>query len=454
MLDLKSRPHSVLENWNLVKGLLATYGPEKLHKVRETSIREFEDAGFPTHKDEEFKYVSLRAIEEGQFKPAYGAIVDRFEISETVLGPLEAITVSFINGEFAPEISSDHLLPAGVFIGSMKDAFGICPDVLDRHLTRVASLRGKLGSTNDERFVHLNNAYLSEGAVVYVPKGVVIEQPVHLQFVTRADHGPLISHPRTLIVLEDRAEVKAIESYVGLDGVYFNNAVTEVVVGRNAHLEHTRVQQELPDCAHISTTAVHQEADSVYTSNNINFGGKLIRNDLNVWLNGEHTETWLNGVSIGLGEQVIDNHTRIDHAQPNCNSFEVYKSILGGKATGVFNGKIFVYKDAQKTDAKQTNQALLLSPRATINTKPQLEIFADDVKCTHGATIGQLRDDALFYLRSRGVPLKQARALLVYAFAAEVLEKISIDAVREALEKVLFDTLNAEQPLPDAGSDD
>jgi Fe-S cluster assembly protein SufD len=168
-----------------------------------------------------------------------------------------------------------------------------------------------------------------------------------------------------------------------------------------------------------------------------------------VWVNGEHAETWLNGASVALGEQVMDNHTRIDHAVPNCNSFEVYKSILGGRSIGVFNGKIFVYKDAQKTDAKQTNQALLLSPKATINTKPQLEIFADDVKCTHGATVGQLREDAMFYLRSRGVPQKQARALLVYAFAAEVFEKITIDSVREPLEKLLFEVLNQTEDLPD-----
>jgi Fe-S cluster assembly protein SufD len=186
---------------------------------------------------------------------------------------------------------------------------------------------------------------------------------------------------------------------------------------------------------------VHQEANSVYTSNSVGFGGQIVRNDLNVWLNGEHTETSLNGVAVGLGDQVVDNHTRIDHAMPNCHSFETYKTILGGRANGVFNGKIFVYKDAQKTDAKQTNQALLLSKRAAVNSKPQLEIFADDVKCTHGATVGQLREDALFYLRARGIPKKEAESLLVYAFAGEVIDKITIKEVREALEKVLFQTL-------------
>jgi Fe-S cluster assembly protein SufD len=174
---------------------------------------------------------------------------------------------------------------------------------------------------------------------------------------------------------------------------------------------------------------------------------------VNVWLDGEHTETWLNGASVAFDEQVVDNHTRIDHAKPNCNSFEVYKSILGDHALGVFNGKIFVYQDAQKTDAKQTNQTILLSPTATINTKPQLEIFADDVKCTHGATVGQLREEALFYLQSRGIPKKEAQGLLVYAFAAEVLEKVTIASVREVLEKALFSKLRSSQELPEQGGD-
>ena len=448
MLDLSARPHSVIDNWQLVRDLLATFGPAELQSVREWSIRAFEDAGFPNHKDEEFKYLSLRALEEGNFKPAYGATVDRHEVELTRIGSVDAITVAFINGQHAPELASYLALPNGVFVGSLEDGFAIYPDVIKKHLTKIASLDGRLGTTNDERFVHLSNAYLGDGAFIYVPKGVAVEQPIHILNLTRADHGPLLSSPRALIVLEERSEAKVIESYVGLDGVYFSNVVTEVVLGAQAILEHTKVQQEMPDSAHIANLSVHQDGGSTYTSNNANFGGKLVRNDLNVWLNGEHTETWLNGVAVGSGEQVIDNHTRIDHAMPNCNSFEVYKSILDDRSMGVFNGKIFVYKDAQKTDAKQTNQALLLSPRAIINTKPQLEIFADDVKCTHGATIGQLREDALFYLRARGIPFKEARALLVYAFAAEVLEKITVSQVREVLEKVLFEKLSHSEDLP------
>lgn len=444
MTDLLTKPMSLIDAYPQVRDVLASFGPDWLRDVRATAFDRFEAAGVPTTKDEEFKYVSLRVLEEGGFKPAYGATVERHALEASSLGKIDAITVAFINGQAAPEISSAHALPKGVFVGSLEDGFGIYPEVAERWLTKVATLDGKLGSSNDTRFVDLNTAYLGEGAFVYLPKNAVLDRPIHIVYVTQADHGPLASHPRTLVVLEENAQAKLIESYVGLDGVSFTNAVTEVVLGRRAILEHTKSQQEGEDSAHLASTFVHQESDSTYTSNVANFGGKIVRHDLNVWLNGEHTETWLNAASVGTDNQVVDNHTRIDHAKPNCHSFETYKAVLRDHATGVFNGKIFVYEDAQKTDAKQTNQAILLSPTATINTKPQLEIFADDVKCTHGATVGQLREDALFYLRARGVPKKQAQALLVYAFAAEVLEKITVDDVREALEAALFEKLGTE----------
>ncbi|AIE83915.1 Fe-S cluster assembly protein SufD [Fimbriimonas ginsengisoli] len=439
---------SLFENYALIKDLLATFGPESLSVMRNRAFEEFQMAGIPTQKDEEFKYVSLRVLDEGGFQPAYGATVDRHTLEQTSLGKIDAFTVAFINGQYAPELSTAHALPKGVFVGSLQDAFGIYPEEVEKHLGKIATLEGRLGSSNDERFVHLNTAYLGEGAVVFVPKGTTLERPVHVLYLTQADHGPLVSHPRTLIVVEANSEAKILESYLGLDGVYFTNSVTEVWLGDDAILEHNRFQQETDDAVHISNLSVHQEGNSTYTSNVANFGGKIVRNDLNVWLNGEHTETWLNGASLGTGEQVVDNHTRIDHAKPNCNSFEVYKAILRDRSVGVFNGKIFVYEDAQKTDAKQTNKAILLSPTATFNTKPQLEIFADDVKCTHGATIGQLREDALFYLRARGVPKAQAEAMLVYAFAAEVLEKITISDAREALEKVLYAKLSESEELP------
>jgi Fe-S cluster assembly protein SufD len=422
------------------RGLLAATGPAYWAELRNRALQAYERVGLPNRKDEEFKYLNFHVLEGQEFGPAYGETVNRNELP--TLEGFGAFTLTFVNGQPAPELGEAYALPEGVFVGTLLEAADEIPDVVGRNLGQIATLEGKLGSSNDERFTHLNTAHLSDGAVVYVGRGVQLETAIHLRFVSVARHGALAVYPRVLIVLEEGASAKILESFVGLGGVSLTDTVTEISLGEGAVLEHTRWQDEGPEAAHFSTLAVTQAASSVLTSNNVNYGGRLVRNDVNVWLAGEHTETWLNGAAVGLGEQVVDNHTRIDHAMPNCNSFEVYKSILGDRATGVFNGKIFVYLDAQKTDAKQTNQAILLSPTATINTKPQLEIFADDVKCTHGATVGQLREDALFYLRSRGIPRDEARSLLVYAFAAEVLEKVSDPALRRALEARLFERLS------------
>lgn len=449
MTDLSLRPHSLIENFSTLREVLDAFGPASLQAKRADAFAAFEAVGIPTTRDEEFKYVSLRELEATSYKPAYGATVTRDELEATLLGKVDAVTITFVNGQYAPELNSAASLPEGLFVGSLSDALETYGERIESVLGSVATLEGKLGSTNDERFTHLNTAYLSEGAVVFIPRGQVAELPIHIQFVTKGEHGPLATFPRTLVVLEAAAQAKIIESYVGLSGEAFTNAVTEIHLGQDAILEHTRVQLESSATIHISTNSVHQETQSTLIHTNVNFGGKIARHDVNVRIDGEHTETSLNGANIGTGAQVIDNHTRIDHAKPNCHSFETYKSILRDRAVGVFNGKIFVYLDAQKTDAKQTNQAILLSPTAVMNTKPQLEIFADDVKCTHGATIGQLREDALFYLRARGVPKAQAESLLVYAFAAEVLEKITVDEVREILEKALFDKLAETEPLPE-----
>jgi len=433
----EEKPHSLIANHEQIRGLLGTYGPGELQRLRDDALERYMRAGVPTTRDEEFKYTPLADLRDVEYLPAYGSNVFRTDLQNTPLGKIEAITLAFVNGEYAPEISTEGVLPKGAIFCSLREALEEHPELVLRHLGRVHNLDDKLGSTNDERFRQLNTAYVSEGAFLYLPKDAALEHLVQILYVSRADHGAFAAYPRTLIVLEEGSEAKVLESYVGLGGQYFTNAVTEISMARNSHFEHTRFQAETLEAIHIGAIAAEQAEDSVLTANNVMFGGKVARLDANFWVGGEHAETWLNGAYVGMGEQIVDNHTRIDHAVPNCNSFEVYKGILGGNATGVFNGKIFVYEDAQKTDAKQTNQAILLSPTAQVNTKPQLEIFADDVKCTHGATVGQLREDARFYLQSRGIPRRQADAILVYAFAAEVLEKISIDAVRDALELAL-----------------
>jgi Fe-S cluster assembly protein SufD len=441
MIDLKERLHSLIDNHEQLVGLLDASAPTLWSDKRAAALAQYAAVGIPNHKDEEWKYTPLNILKETDYSPAYGATVDRETFAQTPVGAVDAATMVFVNGQEAPEMSIPRNLPNGVFLGTLQQAAEEIPDVVAKWLGNIATYEGKLGSTNDPRFIHLNNAYLGEGAVLYVPRNTIVEDPIHLAFLSKADHGPFAAFPRVLVVVGENSQVKVLESYIGLEGAYFNCSVTEVALEKGAILEHDKFQQETLEAVHIANVAVHQDGPSTYTSNNIGFGGAVSRNDINVWVDGEHCETWLNGAYVATGEQIADNHTRIDHAMPNCNSFEVYKGILADKGQGVFNGKIFVYQDAQKTDAKQTNQAILLSPAASIETKPQLEIFADDVKCTHGATVGQVKEDAKFYLRSRGIPAREADAILVYAFAAEVIEKIAVEEVRESLENVLFEKL-------------
>jgi len=443
----KERKTSLVEQYAALSGLLNTYGPTSLADYRAANLARFESTGVPTTKDEEFKYLPLHVLNETSFKPAYGSTVDPGELAALPYFGEDAITLTFVNGEYAPELSNTSGLPVGARVMGLQEALENHEGLVMRHLGKIATFEGKLGSTNDDRFVCLNSAFLSEGAFIFLSKGVTVERPIHIRFANRPDHGAFASHPRILIALEDGAQAKIVETHQAisqdLDAPYLTNAVSEISVGSGANLEHIKIQEESAQAIHIANIFVDQASDSVYTSTNMSFGSAVSRTDLNAYVDGQHAETWLNGAYIGLGSQIVDNHTRIDHAKPNCHSFEVYKGILGGRATGVFNGKIFVYEDAQKTDAKQTNKALLLSPEATINTKPQLEIFADDVKCTHGATVGQIQEEALFYLRSRGIPESDARSLLVYAFAAEVLDRVTIEPIRDALEKALYEKLKA-----------
>ncbi len=442
MIELMTKQHSLIENFELVKSWLATLGPPEWSSRRAEALDAFALVGLPTIRDEEFKYLPLRYVESTAFVPAYGVNLQRSDLADTLVGKVSAHTCVFVNGQIAPELSDEAVLPDGVFVGSLHDAHEQIPEVLTRWLGAVASLKGKLGTTNDERFVHLNTAYLGEGVVVFIPKEVSVERTIHLAFVTKAESKPLAAFPRVLILMEENSQARIVESYIGLGGEAFNVPLTEVVLHEHAMLEHNRIQEETASTTHIGNVAVHQESSSTYTSNLINFGARVARVDLNVWVNGEHAETWLNGAYLGSGEQIIDNHTRIDHAYPNCQSFEVYKGVLNDHSVGVFNGKIFVYQDAQKTDAKQTNKALLMSPNATINTKPQLEIFADDVKCTHGATIGQLSAEALFYLRARGIPKAEAEGLLVYAFVGEVIDRVTVKDLKAELESKVYQLLS------------
>jgi len=308
------------------------------------------------------------------------------------------------------------------------------PGLVDPYFTRCAAF-------DRHAFTALNTALTEDGAFVYIPTGAVVPDPIHvLYFSTSAT--PIVTHPRTIVVVGDNSQVKLVETYGGPAAeTYFTNAVTEIVGGERSLVEHYRVQRESFSAHHVSSTHIYLEKAAVFSQQNIVLGGGLVRNDIGAVLDAEGIECTVNGLYLGHGRRLIDNHTAIVHAKPHCVSHEIYKGMLDDHSRGVFNGKIFVRPDAQKTDAKQTNQVLLLSDHATINTKPQLEIYADDVKCTHGATVGQLDEESLFYLRARGIGHEQARAMLIHAFASDIIDRVTIEPLREALESQLLEQL-------------
>ena len=408
-------------------------GPEWLRSLRQSAARRFAANGFPTRRNEEWRFTNVSPIAETPFTLATKA---ESEMTADALAHysydgMTGTQLVFVNGHFQPDLSSREF-PAGVTVSTLAAAMDAGPELIEAHLGRYAKF-------TTQAFVALNTAALEDGAFVHLSRNAVIEEPIHLLFLSTPHGGPTVSHPRTLIIAGENSQATLVESYSGTPGmVYFTNAVTEIVAAENAVLDHYKVQRESVKAYHVATMQLQLARSTNFSSHSVGLGGLLVRNDANAYLGGEGIECTLNGVYLGNDRQLIDNHTEIDHAMPHCNSHEIYKGILDGHSRGVFNGKIFVREDAQKTDAKQTNQTLLLSPTAQIDTKPQLEIFADDVKCTHGATIGQLSDEALFYLRARGIPKDNARALLTYAFASDIVSRIKVDAVRAQLDQVLL----------------
>jgi Fe-S cluster assembly protein SufD len=327
---------------------------------------------------------------------------------------------------------------------SLGSAMQAGSGVVERHVGRYVDYE-------DQAFAALNTALMEDGALIHIRKDAVVEQSIHLLFVSTTKGAKQVTHPRNLIVAEANSQATIVESYVGLNGdAYFTNAVTELVAGENAVLDHYKIERESVAAFHIATLRIHQERNSNVTSHAVSLGGALVRNDIHTVLDGEGCECTLNGLYMIVGSQHVDNHLLVDHAKPHCNSRENFKGILDQNSRGVFSGRIIVRQDAQKTDAKQSNMSLLLSEGAQVESKPQLEILADDVKCTHGATIGQISEEAIFYLRSRGISEEAARSLLVYAFAQERVEQIRIDALRTQLEALLFAKLQQGELLREA----
>jgi Fe-S cluster assembly protein SufD len=407
-----------------------------IHLLRREAMDQFHAIGFPTSRNEEWRFTNVAPIAKVEFKP-----VLQFSASGVTRSAVEKFSLDtehrlvFINGHFAAEFSNIGTLPKGVVCGSLASAVHASNPSAMSFLARQVKI-------DETPFVSLNTAFLQDGALIVVPDGSIIENSIQLLFIV-SEKKPCLVSPRNLIIVGKRARVSIVESYVSLtDQTYLTNAVTEIVGGDESVIEHDKLQHESLKAFHVAMIQSRLGAKAQFASNSIAVGGAIVRNNVMVVLDAEHSECTLNGLSLGTGTQVIDNHTTIDHAKPNCASHELYKAILDGKSRGVFNGKIFVRADAQKTDAKQTNKTLLLSDEATVDTKPQLEIFADDVKCTHGATVGQLDAEQVFYLRSRGVGEMAAKDILTFAFASDVVSRVHVDPLRRQLESLIHKRLD------------
>ncbi len=399
------------------------------HPVRRAAMARFAELGFPTTRNEDWRFTSVAPIAQTAFAPAPddGVTPARPQLAPFAFPGLACSQLVFVNGRYAPELSSLSPLSAGVTVTSLSQALSAHPDLIQAHLARYAEY-------HQDAFTALNTAFVEDGAFVSIRRGTVLEEPIHLLYVSTETAEPIITHPRNLVVAEEDCQATVVEDYVSLgDGVAFSNAVTELVVGPNGVLSHTLIERESVQAFNVSTLRIQQGRSSSVASHSVLLGGALVRNNVHPVMAGEGCDCLINGLYMATGRQHMDNYMKVEHASAHCGSRQFYHGILDGQSRAVFHGRIIVHKDAQKTDAKQTNRNLLLSEDAQIDTKPQLEIYADDVKCTHGATIGQIDEDAIFYLRSRGMAKEAARALLLFAFAEECLQRMKIEPIRKYL---------------------
>lgn len=389
-----------------------------IEQMRRSGFARFSALGFPTVRNEDWRFTNVAPIANTVFGPAPAVTADADALAPFTKG----IRFLFVNGRLQ---ESPSVLPKGLTVS------GLTMEARN-HLAKDA-----VSELNP--FVALNTAFLEDATFIRIAAETAIEEPVHLVYVTVPGPTPAVSHPRTLVVADSRSQCTVVETFWGA-GSYFNNCVTEIIAGAGAAIDHYKIQQESLDSYHISTLQTDLGRDARYSTTSVSLGGSLVRNNSNVRL-AEGSEATLNGLYLAKGTQHVDNQLTVDHARPNASSHQFYKGILDDKATAAFNGRILVRKDAQKTDAKQSNKNLLLSDTAVINTKPELQILADDVRCMHGATIGQLDAEAAFYLQSRGIGKHEARSLLTYAFAQDVIDRIQATTLREALGQIVFEKL-------------
>ncbi|HEX4075953.1 MAG TPA: Fe-S cluster assembly protein SufD [Candidatus Acidoferrales bacterium] len=405
-----------------------------LSKLRQDAFARFAETGFPTSRDEDWRFTNLSAIAQTPFRLVRES---RRVPSQTDLAPYRiagaACQLVFLDGHFTPELSAVGILPGGVTATNLASAIAQRPAAVEQHLGRHLNIQR-------DPFSALNTAFIEDGAFVHIPKSVVLEGPVHLLFISMGHDAPTVSHPRNLIVAEENSQATIVEDYISLGGSVEKalcNTATELVAGDHSVISHYMIEREHGQAFNVSTLRIQQGRASDVSSHSVLIGGALVRNNVHPVLAGEGSECLINGLFIGNDRQHLDNYMLVEHASPHCGSRQFYNGILDGHSHGVFHGRIIVHKDAQKTDAKQTNRNLLLSDTSQIDTKPQLEIYADDVKCTHGATIGQIEENALFYLRSRGIDETSARRLLLTAFAGECFDRMKEGPARAHVERLV-----------------
>jgi len=418
--------------------------PSWLLPLRNASIARFIELGFPTLQDEDWRFTNIAPLTKLALQPAGESAGDteaKTVLDNYIFARLSGVRLVFVNGQYSPALSSLSGLPAQVRVSNLSAAI-----VADSEFIRQQF--GHCALTDDNTFAAMNQAFFTDGGFVQVPAGVTVPEPIQFVFISTARKAGETIQPRNLIVTGANSRATVIESYLSADDTaYFTNTVTEIVAGDGAVLEHVKLQDEAASAFHLSTIAGHLGRASRVNVHSFALGARLSRTNIRTKLAGEGLECVLNGLYLTRGEQLADHHMIVEHAQPHCASHEYFNGILDDKSKGVFHGRILVREIAQKTDAKQTNKNLLLSDDATADTKPQLEIYADDVKCTHGATIGQLNDESIFYLRARGIGAENARRMLIHAFAGEIIARVKHDAVREKLDQVVWDRLEANHHL-------
>ncbi len=410
------------------------------HQTRKKALKAFEGLGLPDRKTENYKYTPITRSLTKKFRFDHESLgkpsISKEVVDGLLIKDLDAYNIVLINGQYSKELSSVDIAMSGLEILDLKSAYEAQPDLVSTYFAKYANF-------NEDAFTALNTAFSLDGTFMKVADNLVVDKPVMIYAIADANAANWAVQPRNLVVVGKNSQASIVENYISLgDEPTFTNAVSEIVIDENAYFDYYKLQMQGENAYHVGNTQVYQARSSTFNATTISLTGSLIRNNLNVVLDDEHCEANMNGLYLLDGHQHVDNQTVVDHKKPNSLSNELYKGILGGSSTGVFNGKIYVRPDAQKTNAFQSNKNILLTDEASINAKPQLEIWADDVKCSHGATTGQLDEEQLFYLRSRGIGQQEARSLLLYAFALDALGKVKIDVLREHIDHHINTRLN------------